>query len=91
MNIDKELEKLNRIRRVEPPPFLYTRIRAGIEELPRQQAPLKWRLATVGIFVILLALNIGILRQRYAATRSTEILQMASSMQLSNSNELYHE
>lgn len=90
MNMDQELDKLKQIRRVDPPPFLFTRIRAGIDAMANAPAPLKWKLAFAGAAVLLIVLNTGILF-RSGSSSSSQIQQVANAMQLSGSNELYHE
>ena len=89
MKMDQELDKLKQIRRVDPPPFLFTRIRAGIDALTNAPAPLKWKLAFAGMAVLLIALNAGILFR--SGPSSSQLEQVANAMQLSGSNELYHE
>lgn len=89
MNIDQQLDKLKQIRKVDSPPFLYTRIRAGIEALGAAPAPLKWKLAFAGTAILLIALNAGMLFRPGQAANKIE--QVANAMQLSGSNELYHD
>lgn len=89
MNLDQELDKLKQIRRIDPPPFLFTRIQAGIDTLNNAPAPMKWKLAFAGAAVLLIVLNAGILFR--SGQSSGQIQQVANAMQLSGSNELYHE
>ena len=87
--MDQELDKLKQIRRVEPPPFLFTRIRAGIDALANAPAPLRWKLAFAGLALVLIALNAGILMR--SGESSNQMQEVANAMQLSGSNELYHD
>lgn len=89
MNIDQQLDKLKQIRKVDSPPFLFTRIRAGIEAAAAVSAPMKWKLAFAGTAILLMALNAGMLFR--SGEPESKIEQLANAMQLSGSNELYHD
>lgn len=93
MNIDKELNKLKQIQKVEAPPFLITLIHQRIKSLDYKPAPIKWKLAFAISTVIILSLNLSIIFDNSNASQVSEtgVAVVVSSMALSNSNELYHE
>lgn len=91
MNIDKHLDKLKSIRQVDAPAFLFTRIRQQIENLADAPAPVRWRFAFVSVAILLLLLNTAVLIRSSKMEKRTGIEQVVSGMQLSSSNDLYHE
>lgn len=91
MNIDNKLEALKKIKQVEAPPFLLTRIKQQIQNLGNAPAPVKWRWAFAASAIIILALNISVFFTRNSSATNTGIETVVSSMNLSNSNSLYNE
>ena len=91
MNIDDKLNKLKTIRQVEAPPFLYTRIRQKISSLETGRAPLRWKIAFAAVMVMVLFLNISVLMSSVAAKKTPGIEGVVNALQLSSSNDLYHE
>ena len=90
MHLDQDLEKLKKIRPVEVPDFLFTRIRARVENLAQAAAPLKWKLAFAATALLVLLLNAGLLFKS-TAPRQQELEPLVNSLQLSTSNALYYE
>lgn len=98
MNIDNKLDELKRIKQVDAPPFLLTRIRQQIQNLGEVEAPVKWKWAFAATSVLILALNISILikssrndvGQDSAANKAT-IENVISSLNLSSAIDFYHE
>ena len=90
MNIDERLDKLKKIKPVEAPPFLYTRVKQSISSFDRRPAPIKWRLAFSLTTIMVIAINIIVLVHSQH-TKSNDAEKVVSTMQLSSSNELYHE
>ncbi len=77
------IELLGRIERVEPPPFLYTRIMARVQDAP---VPARW-LVTAGLAcAVLVSLNIAVLRHRAG---EADITELAGGLGLNTSNQLY--
>lgn len=95
MNIDNKLDLLKKIKEVDAPPFLLTRIRQQIENLNNVEAPVKWKWAFAVSAVLILALNISILFTSSGKTVTTNkadgIESVVSSMNLTNTNQLYNE
>ena len=91
MSIDNQLDKLKKIRQVEAPPFLFTRIREKINSLTERSAPVKWQLSFVAIAILLIVLNTEIIVRSSRTTDNSAVDQVVNSMQLSSSNDLYHE
>jgi hypothetical protein len=91
MHIDKKLETLKTIRPVEAPPFLYTRIKERIDSWQKTAAPLRWKIAFVSIVLIVLFLNIGVVIKISASKKAGRMEGVVSALQLSSSNDLYHE
>jgi hypothetical protein len=83
MNIDD----LHKLKRVETPPFLFTRIQQKIEESRVGMMPKKFVWAVGLSFVLVLALNIGMILSTNHQPNSLE--QFAQSLDLVNDNTLY--
>jgi hypothetical protein len=91
MNIDNKLDKLKNIRPVDAPAFLYTRIKQQLENLADAPAPVKWRLAFITAALFILLLNAGILTRSSQQQKTSDTEQLVNSMQLSSSNDFYHD
>ena len=91
MNIDNKLDALKRIKQVDAPPFLLTRIKQQIQNLGNVPAPVKWKWAFAGSAIIILVLNVSILLKEDSSQESSGIETVASSMNLTNTNALYNE
>lgn len=93
MDLNKKLEGLKRIKEVDAPPFLYTRIQQQIQNLLQQEAPAKWKWAFALTAFMMLLINISILvRSSAPATKENSgVENMVNGMGLSTTNDLYHE
>jgi len=91
MNIDDRLDKLKNITPVEAPPFLYTRVQQAINSLNNTAAPLRWRwtFAITAIFIVII--NLTVISRSSHITKNSDVEQVVNVMQLSSSNDLYHE
>ena len=89
MDINKEIESLKRIKRIEPPAFLLTRIMERVKTNP--QASLTWRLAFAGVSIIILCINVSILLSTSTPNDMEGIEGIANTMELSTANDLYYE
>ena len=86
----KKLELLKKIRPVEAPPFLFTRIQAKIRSTEAERLPASWRWAGRLAFVLLLVLNVFAFKTGKTPL-SVPAEQLNQSMQLANLNQLYDE
>ena len=91
MNIDHKLDALKKIKQVEAPPFLLTRIKQQIQNLQNAAAPVKWRWAFAVSAVVIIALNLSVFFSSNITTKSNGIETVVSSLQLTNTNALYNE
>ena len=91
MNIDNKLDALKKIKQVEAPPFLLTRIKQQIQNRGNVPAPVKWKLAFAATAFIIIALNMSILFRTGSAENKTGIEAVVKSMNISDSNDLYNE
>lgn len=98
MNIDNKLDQLKQIKQVDAPPFLFTRIRQQIHNLTEVEAPVTWKWAFALTSVLILVLNISILiksagneEANVSLNKTANIENVISSMNLSTTNDLYHE
>jgi hypothetical protein len=89
--MESKLDLLQRVQKVEAPPFLYTRILQRIQYLQEAPAPVKWRFAFAAMAVVLLLLNMSVLVSSKPKAAQGTIEPVVNSMHLSTSNELYHE
>ena len=89
MDMDKNLAALKKIRPVNAPPFLFTRIMSRINDSAVSPT---WRWSAAAGFAILIMLNIYVVsRQPVTRAQSGNIETVVSGMSLSNSNNLYDE
>jgi hypothetical protein len=86
----ENLELLKKVRSVDAPPFLLTRIEAKILAAQAERIPVSWRWSGALAFGLLLLLNVFSLASEKAST-STQAEQMAQSFQLQTINQLYNE
>ncbi len=98
MNIDNKLDALKQIKAVDAPPFLLTRIKQQIQNLGEIEAPIKWKWAFALTAVFILALNISIFFtstdnniQTALDEKPSGIENIVSSLNLSTTNDFYHE
>ena len=86
-----ELKKLERLQRVEAPPFLLTRINERIRSAQSNNAPLQWSLAASLVFSFLLMANVYMLSSTGQTTTNTSLEQTIDNLDLMPSNQLYYE
>ncbi len=95
MNIDNKLDLLNKLKQVDAPAFLLTRIRQQINNLGNVEAPVTWKWAFALSSLLILALNISIFFKSNdnasAISKTGGIENVINSMNLSTTNDLYHE
>lgn len=91
MSKQETFEKLNRIKKVAVPPFLYTRIEAEIENLHQRKAPFEWKLAACGLVGILLFAHVIMLNNHLKNAPQNEVVTIANQMNLHTSSQLYYE
>lgn len=92
MNIDNKLDLLKKIKVVDAPPFLLTRIRQQIQNLGEVEAPVKWKWAFALTALVILVLNVSVFfKSTQTETKKDGIENVISSMNLSTVNDLYHE
>lgn len=89
MDIEKKLELLKKIQKVEAPPFLHTRIMERIDTSANFTAPVYWRLAFVATAIIILSINAAVLFKLSTKPSSDGMEKVFSSMELSTTNDLY--
>ncbi len=86
MENNEAIDLLNSIQKVDPPPFLLTRIEARLERvLP---APRFWVLGSVLALCAIVAVNVLVLRGQLSAVREN-VASLVEGMGLDNSNQLY--
>ncbi len=91
MNIDNKLDALKKIKTVDAPPFLLTRIKQRIQNLENVPAPVKWKFGFVASALIIIVLNVSVFLKSGSTTNNSGIDTVVSTMNLTNTNELYHE
>jgi hypothetical protein len=91
MDIEKRLELLKKIQKVEAPPFLLTRIRERIDSSSIEKAPATWRFGFIAAAVVVLSLNVSIFFKSSRTENKNGIGEEINSMDLSNTNDLYNE
>ncbi len=91
MNIEDRLNKLSNIKEVDAPPFMFTGIKQKIENLETVIAPVRWKWSFVAAGMVLMILNVSVFYKQVLTPQKASISTLAKSLDLTNSNELYHE
>ena len=89
MQKDQSLDILDRIKPVEAPAFLLTRIRERINAIGSTVAPVQWKWAFAAGTLVLLLLNVGIIVKSGNAKKTPGLEQVLTAMHLSTTNDLY--
>lgn len=84
-------ELLSNVGRVDPPPFLFTRIEARIVARNEERPSRSWVLATGMAIAFLLTVNSYFLLNGSNEMSTVAIEQLASSLDLTAANQLYHD
>jgi hypothetical protein len=91
MDVEKKLDALKKISKVDAPHFLFTRISRQISSFDQTLAPVQWiRAFAVTALIFILLNTVAVLRTSSAST-STGVEQVISTMHLSSYNNLYNE
>lgn len=91
MDIEKKLERLKQIQVVETPPYLLQLIKSRIQNLIEGKAPAVWKYAFVACAIIVALFNVTLLLEVTAEHKISQISTVVSSLQLSDSNQLYND
>ena len=92
MKHNLNIEQLKKVRKVDSPPFLLTRIHAKIRANQVEQLPISWRWAGGLAFGLMLCLNLLVVKTNHQTAGQTDGIEaLADGLQLSNANQLYHE
>lgn len=92
MKKEQPLERLKKVKKLEAPPFLLTRINAKIRAKQAEQLPQSWKWAGALAFVLMLFLNLFAVKTNRPSTGSPDGIEaLADGLQMSNANQLYHE
>jgi hypothetical protein len=90
MDVEKHLEKLRKIERVDAPPFLFTRIKVRIDAA-NNGVPVAWKWALSCTFVLILWLNASVVLRYLDHSRENNVAELITAMHLSKPNSLYYE
>ena len=87
----KELEVLEKVNRVEAPPFLFTRIEARIQAQLNEQLPIRWVWVSISTVLLLVVVNTLILRDstQHSNASNSGIHHISEEMGMQTSNQLY--
>jgi hypothetical protein len=78
--INMELDILNKITKVEPPAFLYTRIQEKIQAARENTISSKWVYSIAASVIFLLFLNINMIKEMQENSKNELVVQDASFM-----------
>jgi hypothetical protein len=88
--MENPFDTLRKIKQIEAPPFLFTRIQAGLRQ--KDNAPAAWKWAFALIALLLLACNLAVILHSSTSHRQTQpVTAVVNTLHLSPSNDLYHE
>ncbi|MDZ4714434.1 MAG: hypothetical protein SH819_03105 [Cytophagales bacterium] len=91
MDINEKLDLLKKIQRVDAPPFLFTRILSRIGANATVKVSASWKISFVAAGIVLLGLNLAIILRSSEPQTNPGLEAVVSTMELSTSNQLYHE
>ncbi len=91
MDIENKLAELNQIKVVDAPPFLLQSIKNRIRNLNEVEAPVVWKYSFVACAVIVALFNLTLLFEVTDEHKTSQISTVVSSLQLSDSNQLYND
>ena len=91
MDIENKLAELKQIKVVDAPPFLLHSIKNRIRNLNEVEAPAVWKYSFVACAFIVALFNLTLLFEVTDEHKSSEIITVVSSLQLSDSNQLYND
>jgi hypothetical protein len=87
----KKLDLLKKVRRVEAPAFMYTRIQTKIRAATTERLPVSWQWASGLAFSILVLGNVFYFSKTENLTQQSSVETLAQSMQLQSENQFYNE
>ena len=86
------LEQLGKVKKMEAPPFLLTRINAKIAAQQVEALPPSWKWVSALAFGLMLLLNVVATRMNQQASgRQDSVEVLADGLQMSGTNQLYDE
>jgi hypothetical protein len=93
MSIDKRIDSLKRIKAVDAPPYLLTRINQQISNISNIEAPVNMKWAFALTFAFVMAVNVSILfnSTTVSKNKSAGVENIVNAMNLSAQNDLYNE
>lgn len=87
----KKLDLLKKVRRVETPAFMYTRIQTKIRAARTERLPVSWQWAGGLAFSMLIMGNVFYFSKIENGTQQSSVETLAESMQLQSKNQFYDE
>ncbi len=80
---------LEKIKKVDAPPFLYTRILNRIQNKVQETVPVKWAVVAAACMIALIIINISVISK--TNTTQTNSFELSEAFSLQTSNSLYNE
>lgn len=87
MHITHPVDILEKVQKVDAPPFLYTRILSRVQNKVKETVPVKWAIASAACLVVLLIINISVIQQ----SKESNTTDLSEVFSLQTSNSLYNE
>ena len=85
--MENQLDNLNRIQKVDAPPFLYTRILSRIQNKVKETVPVKWAVAAAACLTLLIIINLTVIQ----ADKDNNKTDLTEVFSLKTNNSLYNE
>lgn len=85
--MENELGILNKIQKVDAPPFLYTRILNRVQNKMKETVPVKWAVAAAACLLILITINISVIQ----SSKESNNTNLSEVFSLQTTNSLYNE
>lgn len=91
MKSNDHIESLRRIQRVKAPPMLLSRIKGQLALQKEEKIAPAWALSLAAAIALLVLFNVNSLRQNTSITSQSIAIELATDLQLIQSNQLYDE
>jgi hypothetical protein len=93
MDIDNKLDLLKKIRKMDAPPFLFTRIKQQVNNLSSIEASIKWKWAFALGLLFILTCNLSVIFKSniFIESKHASVKNLINDMNLSSKFDLYNE
>ena len=85
--MENQIDILNKIRKADASPFLYTRILSRIQNKVKETVPVKWAVVAAAGLLVLITVNINVIK----SGKQSNTTDLSEVFSLKTNNSLYNE